>query len=69
MSLDELRDAKLEIDKQIEKLRAKKRGIAAIETAKLEKEKAERRAATLSDDEKRVLVQELKLQGFDASNN
>ncbi len=63
-SVAELQAQKLLIDEQINALYAEKRAIAALEDAKLVRENAIRKAATLTDQEKAALVQVIAAEGI-----
>lgn len=63
-SVEELQAQKLLIDEQINALYAEKRAIAALEDAKLVRENAIRKAATLTDQEKAALVQVIAAEGI-----
>lgn len=65
-TVEELQAQKLVIDEQIQALYATKRAIAAAEDAKLVRENALRKAATLTDQEKAALVQVIAAEGIPA---
>lgn len=65
-SVEELQAQKLLLDEQINALYAEKRAIAAIEDAKLVRENAIRKAATLTEEERAALVQVIQAAGIPA---
>ena len=65
-TVEELQAQKLQIDEQIQALQITKREIAAAEDAKLVRENALRKAATMTDAEKAALVQVIAAEGIPA---